>query len=151
MVSGSTKFSSFKPLSFGSLNERSVPVRYNGKAYRGKIEVFVNSRGSLTVVNVVPIEDYLLGVVPNELGFREIEAQKAQAVAARTYALSKYNQFANEGFDVFHDRSQVYNGYRSETAMGTQAVLSTRGIVATYNGEPIRQCIPQPAAAEPKT
>lgn len=139
LVSGTAKFSSFKPLSFGSVNERAVPVRYNGKAYRGKIEVFVNSRGSLTVVNVVPIEDYLLGVVPNELGFRELEAQKAQAVAARTYALSKYNQFENEGFDVFPTtRSQVYNGYSSETAMGTQAVLSTRGIVATYDGKPIR-------------
>lgn len=139
LVTGGARFSSFKPLAFGSLNERSVPVRFNGKAYRGKIEVFVNSRGSLTVVNVVPIEDYLLGVVPNELGFRELEAQKAQAVAARTYALSKYNQFANEGFDVLPTtRSQVYKGHSSETAMGTQAVLATRGIVATYQGKPIR-------------
>jgi stage II sporulation protein D len=139
LVSGGTKFSSFKPIAFGSTNERAVPVRFNGKAYRGKIEVFVNSRGSLTVVNVVPIEDYLYGVVPNELGFREIEAQKAQAVAARTYAMSKFGQFANEGFDVLPTtRSQVYKGHSSETSMGTQAVNATRGIVAMYNGKPIR-------------
>ncbi len=61
-------FSSLKSVAFGSLNERSNPVRLNGKAYRGKIEVFVNSRGSLTVVNVVPLEDYLLGVVPIGVG-----------------------------------------------------------------------------------
>src|SRR5215204_5395651 len=97
LVSGgseSAKFSSFKPLAFGSVNERVVPVKLNGKAYRGKIEVFVNSRGTLTVVNVVSLEDYLLGVVPRELGLPSLEAQKAQAVAARTYAIANKNGFA---------------------------------------------------------
>ncbi|HEY0051516.1 MAG TPA: SpoIID/LytB domain-containing protein, partial [Pyrinomonadaceae bacterium] len=61
-ASETARFSSLKPVAFGSLNERLIPVKLNGKAYRGKIEVFVNSRGSLTVVNVVPMEDYLLGV-----------------------------------------------------------------------------------------
>nr|MBP7416728.1 hypothetical protein [Pyrinomonadaceae bacterium] len=74
----SASYSSLKSVAFGSVNERSNPVRLNGKAYRGKIEVFVNARGSLTVVNVVPIEDYLLGVVPAELGLPQLEAQKAQ-------------------------------------------------------------------------
>ena len=62
--SDEAKYSSLKSVAFGSVNERANPVRLNGKAYRGKLEVFVNSRGSLTVVNVVPLEDYLLGVVP---------------------------------------------------------------------------------------
>nr|MBA3601350.1 SpoIID/LytB domain-containing protein [Acidobacteriota bacterium] len=79
-------FSSLKSVAFGSINSRATPVRLNGKAYRGRIEVFVNSRGSLTVVNAVSLEDYLLGVVPNELSLPAIEAQKAQAIAARTYA-----------------------------------------------------------------
>ena len=132
------KFSSLKSVAFGSINERSTPVRYNGKAYRGRIEVFVNSRGSLTVVNAVSLEDYLLGVVPNELSLPQIEAQKAQAIAARTYAIANINGFIKQGFDLLPTiRSQVYNGYSSESRMGTQAVLETRGIVATYKGKPI--------------
>ncbi len=131
-------FSSLKPVAFGSANERAVPVKLNGKAYRGKIEVFVNSRGSLTVVNVVPIEDYLLGVVPRELGLPSIEAQKAQAVAARTYALANVNGFGAQGFDLLPTVwSQVYGGVSAETAMGTQAVRETRGVYATFGGKPI--------------
>ncbi|MGI8642283.1 MAG: SpoIID/LytB domain-containing protein [Pyrinomonadaceae bacterium] len=137
-ASANAKFSSLKSVAFGSVNERNIPVRLNGKAYRGRIEVFVNSRGSLTVVNAVSLEDYLLGVVPNELSLPQIEAQKAQAVAARTYAIANIGQFGKQGFDLLPTvRSQVYNGYSSESKMGTQAVLETRGIVATYQGKPI--------------
>lgn len=141
LVSGSSesaKFSSFKPLAFGSLNERAVPVRLNGKAYRGKIEVFVNSRGTLTVVNVVSMEDYLLGVVPRELSLPSLEAQKAQAIAARTYAIANKDGFASQGFDLLPTVwSQVYDGVSAENQMATQAVQQTRGIVATHNGKPI--------------
>ncbi len=136
--SATSRFTSLKPVAFGSLSERATPVRFNGKAYRGRIEVFVNSRGSLSVVNAVSLEDYLLGVVPNELGLPAIEAEKAQAVAARTYAVANINQFGMQGFDILPTiRSQVYQGFASETKMGTQAVLETRGIVATYKGKPI--------------
>lgn len=141
LVSGTSeaaKFSSFKPLAFGSLNERAVPVKLNGKAYRGKIEVFVNARGTLTVVNVVSMEDYLLGVVPRELGLPSLEAQKAQAIAARTYAVANKDGFASQGFDLLPTVwSQVYGGVSAENTMATQAVQQTRGIVATYNGKPI--------------
>lgn len=141
LVSGGSetaRFSSFKPLAFGSVNERSVPVKLNGKAYRGKIEVFVNSRGTLTVVNVVSLEDYLLGVVPRELGLPSLEAQKAQAVAARTYAIANKDGFATQGFDLLPTVwSQVYGGVSAENAMATQAVTQTRGVVATYNCKPI--------------
>jgi stage II sporulation protein D len=141
VVSGASeaaKFSSLKPVAFGSINERTTPVRVNGKAYRGRIEVFVNDRGSLTVVNVVALEDYLKGVVPNELGLPAIEAEKAQAVAARTYAVANINQFGKQGFDLLPTtRSQVYRGYSSESQMGSLAVEQTRGIVATYHGKPI--------------
>jgi len=132
------KYSSLKPVAFGSLNERAVPVRFNGKAYRGKIEVFVNSRGSLTAVNVVSLEDYLLGVVPRELGLPQLEAEKAQAVAARTYAMANIDNFVNKGFDLMPTvQSQVYGGVTAETRMATMAVQQTRGIIATYNGKPI--------------
>ncbi|MFL6466710.1 MAG: SpoIID/LytB domain-containing protein [Pyrinomonadaceae bacterium] len=132
------KYSSLKSVSFGSYNDRLNPVRLNGKAYRGKLEVFVNSRGSLTVVNVVPLEDYLLGVVPSELSLPQLEAQKAQAVAARTYAIANQNTYGTKGFDMVPTvYSQVYKGVSIETPMGTRAVRETRGIVATYQGKPI--------------
>lgn len=136
--SDSARYSSLKSVAFGSLNERSNPVKLNGKAYRGKIEVFVNSKGSLTVVNVVLLEDYLLGVVPSELGLPQIEAQKAQAVAARTYAVANIGGYGKQGFDMVPTIwSQVYKGVSIETKMGTMAVEQTRGIVATYHGKPI--------------
>lgn len=132
------KYSSLKSVSFGSLNERVVPVKLNGKAYRGKLEVFVNSRGSLTVVNVVPLEDYLLGVVPAELSLPQLEAQKAQAIAARTYAVANVDTYGTKGFDMVPTVwSQVYKGVSIETAMGTRAVRETRGMIATYDGKPI--------------
>jgi len=136
--SESANYSSLKAVSFGSLNDRAIPVKLNGKAYRGKLEVLVNSRGSLTVVNVVPLEDYLLGVVPSELSLPQLEAQKAQAVAARTYAVANIGGYGTKGFDMVPTVwSQVYKGVSIETAMGTRAVRETRGIVATYQGKPI--------------
>lgn len=132
------KYASLKSVSFGSFNERANPVRMNGKAYRGRLEVFVNSRGTLTVVNVVPLEEYLLGVVPAELSLPQLEAQKAQAIAARTYAVANINNYGTKGFDMVPTVwSQVYKGVAIETKMGTQAVRETRGLVATYNGKPI--------------
>ncbi len=141
IVNGTTdeaKYSSLKSVSFGSFDERANPVRLNGKAYRGKIEVFINAKGTLTVVNVVPLEEYLLGVVPAELSLPQLEAQKAQAVAARTYAVANIDGFATQGFDVRPDVwSQVYKGVSIETAMGTRAVRETSGMIATHGGKPI--------------
>ncbi len=136
--SETAKYASLKSVAFGAFNERSTPVKLNGKAYRGKLEVFVNSRGTLTVVNVVPLEDYLLGVVPAELGLPHIEAQKAQAIAARTYAVANTDTYGTKGFDMVPTVwSQVYKGVAIETKMGTQAVHETRGMIATYEGKPI--------------
>ncbi len=129
--------SSLRPIIIGSESNRGI-VKLNGKSYRGKMEVFVNASGGVTVVNVVPMEDYLLGVVPAELSLPQIEAQKAQAVAARTYAIANKNGYGNEGFDMLPTVwSQVYKGVSIETGMGSQAVRETRGVVATYRGTPI--------------
>lgn len=134
----SARYSSLKAVSFGSLNERANPVRLNGKAYRGRIEVFVNAKGTLTVVNVVPLEEYLLGVVPAELSLPHIEAQKAQAIAARTYAVANINGYSAQGFDMVPTVwSQVYKGVSIETPMGTRAVRETAGQIAMYDGKPI--------------
>ncbi len=126
------------PLVFASTDEKNSPVRFNDKPYRGKIEVFANTHGNVTVVNVIGLEDYVRGVVPNELSYPALEALKAQAIAARTYAVKNRGQFASEGFDLLPTtRSQVYRGLTSETSLTSQAVDQTRGVVATYNGEPI--------------
>ena len=134
-------FRSSAPVAFASDDEKSSPVRYNERPYRGRIEVFTNSRGNLTVVNELGLEDYVKGVVANELspgGYPAIEALKAQAIAARTYALRNRGQFMSQGFDILPTtRSQVYRGLTSENALSSRAVDETRGIIATYNGEPI--------------
>ena len=134
-------FSSGAPVAFASDDEKNAPVRFNDRPYRGRIEVFTNTRGALTVVNELGLEDYVKGVVANELspgGYPAIEALKAQAIAARTYALKNRGQFMSQGFDILPTtRSQVYRGLTSENPLSTRAVDETRGIVATYAGEPI--------------
>src|SRR2546421_7685354 len=117
------------------------PIEVDNRRYRGAIEVFGNARNALTVVNELPVEDYLPGVVPNELSpttFGEIEALKAQAVAARTYAMRNMGQSKNEGYDICAtDACQVYMGEGSEHPLSSQAVMDTRGVIATYKDEPI--------------
>ena len=116
-------------------------IEFDNRSYRGAIEVFGNARNSFTVVNELPLEDYLPGVVPNELSpttYGEIEALKAQAVAARTYAVRNMGQSKNEGYDVCAtDACQVYQGAGSEHPLSTQAVMETSGVIATYKDEPI--------------
>ena len=134
-------FSSSAPVVFASDDEKDAPVRYNDRPYRGRIEVFTNLRGTLTVVNELGLEDYVRGVVANELspgGYPAIEALKAQAIAARTYALKNRGQFMAQGFDLLPTtRSQVYRGLTSENPLSTRAVDETRGLIATFAGEPI--------------
>jgi stage II sporulation protein D len=116
-------------------------LQANATSYRGILEVRPAENGRLTVVDVVNVEDYLRGVVPNELSpeaFPEIEALKAQAVAARTYALSHLGEYSARGFDVCATAScQVYRGQSSEHPLTDRAVEETRGIVVTWRGRPI--------------
>lgn len=118
-----------------------APLEIESRAYRGTLDVFGNTRRTLTVVNELPLETYLRGVVPNELSpsaFGQIEALKAQAVAARTYIARNQGQYKGEGYDVCAtDACQVYLGAKTEDPTATQAVVATRGIVATFDGKPI--------------
>jgi SpoIID/LytB domain protein len=119
----------------------TVRLQVNERSYRGILEVFGNARNTLTVVNELPLEEYLLGVVPNELSpttFGQIEALKAQAVAARTYIVKNMGQSRAEGYDICDtDSCQVYFGAGTEDPVATRAVVETRAVVATYNGQPI--------------
>ncbi|HEU0078588.1 MAG TPA: SpoIID/LytB domain-containing protein, partial [Longimicrobiaceae bacterium] len=109
-----------------------------GAQDRGTAEVMRNAAGTLAGINELPMEEYLYGVVPRELGpatYPEIEAQKAQAVAARTYAHSSLGKHWNNGYDVVATvQDQVYGGVAAEHSVSTSAVNATAGIVATYNG-----------------
>jgi stage II sporulation protein D len=113
-------------------------VTVAGVQYRGVAEVMRNAAGTLAGINEVPMEEYLYGVVPRELGpsvYPEIEAQKAQAVAARTYAHSSLGKHWNNGYDVVATvQDQVYGGSEAEHSISTSAINATAGIVATSNG-----------------
>lgn len=112
----------------------------DGYAYRGAIRVMKSpQRWGLTVVNVVPVEEYLYGVVGKEMSPSwHREALKAQAVAARTYAISHKNYFASRGFDMTDDTSsQIYAGINGESPSIIAAVDATRGEILTYGGKPI--------------
>lgn len=113
-------------------------VTIDGTTYRGKAEVWTNSGGTLAGINELPLEEYLYGVVPRELPpvpYGLLEAQKAQAVAARTYALSNLGKRSSDGYDLLPTTSdQVYGGYEAEHPVSTQAVNETAGIVGTYDG-----------------
>ncbi|MBD3413453.1 MAG: SpoIID/LytB domain-containing protein [Candidatus Aminicenantes bacterium] len=113
-------------------------LSYQDRDYRG-IFILKKGRRGIVLINTLYIEDYLKSVVPSELSpyeFRELEAQKAQAVAARTYALK--NMKLNNGRDYDLDdtpRSQFYKGMNAEHVLSTQAVDQTKGEVVVYRGE----------------
>lgn len=112
----------------------------DGYAYRGAMEIIKSPRRwGLTIVNVVPMEEYLYGVVGKEMSPSwSLEALKAQAVAARTYAIAHKNYFSSRGFDMTDDTSsQVYAGVNGESPSIIRAVDETRGEIITYDGKPI--------------
>lgn len=112
----------------------------NGVQYRGNLEIRTNA-GQIWVINIVDIEDYLKGVVPCEIGrtsMNLIEAAKAQAVAARTYAYAHFNQYQDLGFDLYATiKDQVYQGASAEHELTNLAIAQTQGEILTFRGLPI--------------
>lgn len=109
-----------------------------GNQYRGVIKAIASPSGVI-LVNQVSMEDYLKGVVPCEIvPSWQMDAIKAQAVAARTYAMFHKNGYRSAGYDVTDDtRTQVYRGVSAETEATNRAVMETAGEVVTYGGSPI--------------
>jgi stage II sporulation protein D len=122
-------------------SEAGAFLEVDGRPYRGYLEIAVNASNTLTVGNVVNLEDYLRGVVPAELSpeaFPEKEALKAQAIAARTYAVKRRGQFADEGYDLCATPAcQVYRGFAAERPLSNAAVAETAGEVLTFDGKPV--------------
>jgi stage II sporulation protein D len=112
----------------------AAPLTVDGRQYRGKLEI-VPQNGYLRLVNLLPLESYLEGVVANEMPHTwPIEALKAQAVAARSYALASLVK--GKPFDLYSDvRSQVYEGVAGEQPRTSEAVRATAHQVLMYGGK----------------
>ena len=117
------------------------PVVVGGwRRYRGRVRARAVGDETL-VINELNMESYLKGVVPVEMGpsqFPELDALKAQAVAARTYAVAHLGDHDDEGWDLCATPAcQAYYGRSAEHSLSNRAVEETAGLVAAYRGQPI--------------
>ncbi|ABX42642.1 SpoIID/LytB domain-containing protein [Lachnoclostridium phytofermentans] len=127
-----------------SKNSKNVSLIDLGeRSYRGRLEIGCYGKTSLTAVNIINIESYLLGVVPCEMvSSWPIESLKTQAVCARSYALTKTDYTADSNAKKAYSiedtqTNQVYRGYGYETKQATAAVAATQGEVVKYQGKMI--------------
>ncbi len=116
------------------------PTAVGAHRYRGRFRVRA-AGADLLVINELNLERYLFGVVPVEMGpsaFPELEALKAQAVAARTYSVAHLGDHDSEGYDICDTPAcQVYGGADVEHQLSDRAVRETSGFIAVYGGVPI--------------
>ena len=119
---------------FGLLGVSGLKRAGKQALYHGAFELTPNGNGTFNLVNMIEVEDYLKGVVPNEMPVRfGLEALKAQTVAARNYALSPRVK-SSPNYDLVDSvASQVYFGANTEKDLSNQAVEETEGIVAIYD------------------
>jgi len=120
--------------------------------YRGFFRI-LNNDGKLTVINEIDIENYIKGVVPAEMPKNwELDAYKAQAIAARSYAMANMGKRSAYGYDL-NDKpaDQAYKGASSETEITQQAVDETKGIVLICNNEIIPAFYCSAAGGQTKT
>ncbi len=112
-------------------------LNLNGTPYRGELRIAKNARGDVDVINILDVEAYLYGVVPKEMSPQwPLEALKAQAIAARTYALYQKEKSKDKDYDLIATTaSQVYGGAAAESARSNQAVDETRGMVLLYDSQ----------------
>lgn len=112
----------------------------NGRKYRGEVRL-INQNSVMQVINVLDLEEYLCGVVPREMPYNwQLEALKAQAVAARTYTLNclEKRKEQNRIYDLKSTiADQVYGGYNDEKPTSNTAVNATNSEILVYNGKPI--------------
>lgn len=122
------------------------------KWYRGYL-IIQNYNGRLTVINDIDLENYLKGVIPSEMPSSwDVEAHKAQAIAARSYALANLGKRASKGYDLEDTpNDQAYGGASAEKRGTTKAVNDTRGIVLTHNEKIISAFYTASAGGKTKT
>lgn len=112
---------------------------YKGTPYRGNLILFPKGGKRFLVVNEVPLEDYLLAVVPSEMPAKwDLEALRVQAVCARTYAFYNYQHRFSKLYDVDRTvKSQVYGGILREHPRSSQAVRETTSMIIFHKNKPI--------------
>ncbi len=112
-------------------------IYLDGRSFRGVVDITKKDNMRLAVINRITLEEYLYGVLYNEVSHRwPIEAIKAQGIAARTFALYQARQNKMQDYDMTNDiYSQVYSGATSERWSTTRAVKLTLGKVLTYKGD----------------
>ena len=120
-----------------NLESQGGGFQIGGRTYRHILQVWEESGGKLLVVNEIPIEDYLRGVLPSEMSAEwPLEALKAQAIASRTFALFRMMENQNDRYDLTKDvLSQVYKGKALEHSASSRAVRETQGEILTYQGK----------------
>ncbi|HJT23627.1 MAG TPA: SpoIID/LytB domain-containing protein, partial [bacterium] len=116
-------------------------IQVNGKSFKGSMEIISEPGGTLTVINELPLEDYIMGVLAGEIP-RDwpLEALKAQAIAARTFAVFKRAtaREKDEPYDLESSAQfQMYQGSGLVNEKIQQAVSETQGRIMTYGSEPI--------------
>ncbi|WP_242039765.1 SpoIID/LytB domain-containing protein [Anabaena sphaerica] len=109
----------------------------NARLYPGTLNLQPNAYGTYSLVNKVPLETYLRGVVPYEIGTSAPPTSlEAQAIIARTYALRNIGRFAIDNYQLCADtHCQVYDGLNGVAQTTDQAIAATTGMVLTYNNE----------------
>ncbi|ACK68364.1 SpoIID/LytB domain protein [Rippkaea orientalis PCC 8801] len=113
------------------------PSKGETRVYGGHLKLQPNAYGTYTLVNNVPLETYLRGVVPHEIGPQApANAAKAQTIIARTYALRNLRRFQADDYQLCADtHCQVYYGLSGTSAKADQAIAQTKGLVLTYQNE----------------
>ena len=122
----------------GKKNGNNVPlVNVEGTDYRGGITAKRLTNSDMTIINKLPLEEYLYGVIPSEMPASwPVEALKAQAIAARGFAVTNFNKYKRFDFNLCTTTySQVYKGYSGEHPNTNKAVDQTRDMVIFYNGK----------------
>lgn len=115
-------------------------LEWQGRPYRGALRL-ERTGGRMAIVNIVPLEDYLRGVVPEELLSNALEAVKAQAIVARTYAVTRRGQTEALWDLTATPSSQVYGGVAAEEEISDRAVQETQGLILTFADQAATQTL----------
>lgn len=137
-VSGKGVYSG--PIKIIPVGNAKIIVVFSGQKYRyrGSIEIdFDKEQRKLNIINIIGIEEYLYGVLKKEISPRwPAEVLKAQAIAARTFAIFNMDKYIDEGYNICAStNSQAYGGVNHEDSLTNKAVDETRGMIMTYKGK----------------
>ncbi|MDX2256144.1 MAG: SpoIID/LytB domain-containing protein [Pseudanabaenaceae cyanobacterium bins.39] len=119
--------------------QRDGKTEISDRPYAGTLRLQPNAHRTFTLVNNVPLETYVRGVVPHEIGYNApYAAVQAQAILARTYVLASLHRFKVDNYELCADtQCQVYRGLEDTTETADRAIRDTRGLVLTYNNRVI--------------